>query len=1280
MKDITYSDFAAIFQFPPTDEQKAVIINEDPAMLITAGAGAGKTATMSQRIAWQVIKGNVAAHQVLGLTFTNKAAAELAERTNKQLRLCQAKLIDEPKELSFLQAQHDLSRPTVKTYNSFASEIASSYAILIGENPNARLITEAERREIIAKLLENIEVLEGETFLIGASSSSDAEDISPQYEANAELLENTPGASDLDLAVPKIILTKEEFEILSASGQNSLGQKVASLASKIIDNNLDLDRYREYLERELSCFGQVSEGVRATSKYYDNLDFSDSLVTPDDVKKTVTEFKKLLNSMRLNLVLLKIVAAYLDYKKNHGVIEFADQVSWACRILEEVPEVAEKIRAQYKMVLLDEYQDTSVTQARMLRIAFRGIPYICAVGDPMQAIYGWRGASANALSDFITDFQVKDTAQLTLSIAFRNSKNILQLANTLTKPLRIKPQKLKLPTLQAAPKSQSGEVKYLYRNLKSDSDEALGKILKEITELKGESGELSSVAILVRTNRRALELAESLSQAKVRHEIVGGGLLIQTPEIKAIRSLLTVCVDDQSPIAALYVFNFFGISAHDLRAFSELRRLDYAPDILSREVLGIDGWDFPETNLTQLLQYFSEDIQRFKKALKIVEDKEEAKENAGNKQQDSRKKIAKLSEEARWRIEYLLLGIARLRKMQQSSLREVITEAAKILQLQVTAESRASGGATIRSAIEGFKRMGDAFSDRDGGSLAAFIKWLELAEQHDRDGVEQAEDAPAVINLEEEIVEKPGIVQILTMHAAKGLEWDYVVIPDLVSGKIDSDSVKSAKPWMRDAEAIPDQLRVDAMHIPQFSFADVVDSMPPELKPGEQKVFLGYELSRYQKKFIQHIQSEQRRLLYVAATRPKKQLILTSYAFNEPEDIYHVLDLKEGIIELAEEIQLAQDSIAQGEEPEWSNLKKKFKFIPPSGYLNEIKNATEFPLLADTGNEPSPLNPSFFSWYQDKFAWIFTELDTREITSLDELQKILKHEAATNLTELSWPAGNLRGIEIVPGKRSNELFDENISDSESISVGGVELIFNSAEYVLNQALIEHNNVGNFEPEYLTASNVVSLFKDSEEFLKEQIRPMPRKPIEAAYTGTEVHAKIASHFSGVLKLDLDELEAWNKTDLDLDDDANKDLMQAQINELINRFETSEFAELEPIAIEKPMEFLLAGKPIRCVIDAVFDTSKIPGRRKVTIVDWKTGRKPTSELLESRKLQLALYTHAWAKTTGTSLDDIEAIFYYLGEKDPDQRELQTELIAAADLEKLLQQKLEFLQTDE
>ena len=132
---------------PPTDEQIRIIESPLQARLVIAGAGSGKTATMVDRVVWLVANGFVRADEVLGVTFTRKAAGELRERMRTRLNILrERKLID----LTEQELLEGASEPTVSTYHSYANTLVKDYGLRLGIEQDAQMLGDAQAWQLVA--------------------------------------------------------------------------------------------------------------------------------------------------------------------------------------------------------------------------------------------------------------------------------------------------------------------------------------------------------------------------------------------------------------------------------------------------------------------------------------------------------------------------------------------------------------------------------------------------------------------------------------------------------------------------------------------------------------------------------------------------------------------------------------------------------------------------------------------------------------------------------------------------------------------------------------------------------------------------------------------------------------------------------------------------------------------------------------------------------------------------------------------------------------------------
>ena len=169
------------------------------------------------------------------------------------------------------------------------------------------------------------------------------------------------------------------------------------------------------------------------------------------------------------------------------------------------------------------------------------------------------------------------------------------------------------------------------------------------------------------------------------------------------------------------------------------------------------------------------------------------------------------------------------------------------------------------------------------------------------------------------------------------------------------------------------------------------------------------------------------------------------------------------------------------------------------------------------------------------------------------------------------------------------------------------------------------------PRHLSASGVVSFADDPQAFARDLRRPMPSPPALAARRGTAFHAWVEQHFARAAFVDL--LDLPGSADDDPADDEALPLMK-------ERFLASKWAGRSPEAIEIAIETTVADMAIRGRIDAVFPR---PGGG-FTVVDWKTGAKPSGDKAGVRALQLGAYRLAFARLRGLTLDQVDAAFYY------------------------------------
>ncbi|MGC4111174.1 MAG: ATP-dependent DNA helicase [Nocardioides sp.] len=897
----------------------------EPAVVI-AGAGSGKTSLMAARVVYLVVTGAVTPDQVLGLTFTTKAAAELRSRIRAALDAAgfsRGNVGDDGDE--------EVLEPMVSTYNAYAASLLTEHGLRIGHEPDTRVVADAARYQLAGRVID-------------------------RYTGPVVSLSDHP---------PTVI------------------QWLLSLDGAMAEHLVDVAVVRGFDEAEARRFAGALTGA--------------------DAGKVVEAFAR-------REELLDLVEHYRRQKRDLGLMDFSDQIALAARLAAEHPVVGGLERDKYRIVLLDEYQDTSVAQAQMLARLFSGAASgqglghaVTAVGDPHQAIYGWRGASVSNILRFGDDFPAADGAQVQtypLTVNRRSDTRVLDLANRLAEPLLdgfadVRP-------LDPG-RDEPGEVQVAVHETYADELAWLTDRVRETHAGAPDRG-WREIGVLVRDNAHAADVFDALTSRGVPVEIVGLKGLLRLPEVAEVLATLTLVHDlsANAELLALLTGPRWAVGPRDLallgrraRELADARGGRGEPgtidEELSRAVAGADPTEV--VSLTDAL------------------------DDPGD---------LSYSGAARQRFAMLSAELRTLRAHASESLLELVRRIIDVCGVDVELASSVSDAARARREnLDLFVKAVAEFQAVDGAvTLPALLAWLDA--ELDGEGLDVATPSPA------------DSVKLLTVHRAKGLEWDTVLVVGACESRFPHTTSRGV--WPTRAEFLPTPLRGDERDLP---------SLP------------GYDaaaMKAFRERTKQHEAAEELRLGYVAFTRARHSLVVSSYLWKE--------DRKTPLGPSPYQV-LIHDLLR-----EWGEDPLSWRDKPAKGTTNP---------LAETVRETS---------------WPVTEQTAEALRRIDAAERVLAH---LEHDDPEAPEPDLVHASVVADWDAT--LERLLAEARRERSPVVDVPM---------------------PASLSATALARLRDDPETFAAELARPMPRPPAPAARLGTRFHEWVEARLGQPDLIDPDQL--------------------------------------------------------------------------------------------------------------------------------------------------------------
>lgn len=1285
--------------FTDSPEQSAVInapVDDD--VLVVAGAGSGKTYTMTRRII-ELIRRGVAPERILGLTFTRKAAGELLSRISAAVLGDGDGAGD---DRMFL-------KPAVYTYDAFFQSIVRQYGLLVGFDQNTQPLSEAGALQLAATVIDrHMDDLRGRD--LGAFNTLASKVLALSGAIGSAMI--GAGVTDMATAIGKVRAWDTAF---AAQVRQAIG------AEPVPESEPKLTRPRRLKkDSDAAWSGKLEE-------YHDRLHAA-----------CVYHCAHLIDVAEQRDVLLDLVEAYTAEKRRLNLAEFGDFTIAAYQLVTRFPSIGERYRQRFGHVLLDEYQDTSTTQAALLATLFHDdATAVNAVGDPFQSIYAWRGASPGAFRMFQQDFGMPSGSRpYALTVTRRNSRLVLEAANDLTLPLRETPRRagsslmreVDVPALGNLPDAPEGTVGVLgYDTLGQEIDGVMRFCRQAVA-----SG--ASTAVLFRSKKRMAAYRRALEDAGLSTLVVGYSAMLERPEIRDVLALLHVASDhtDSASLMRLLATPRFGLDTGTLSSLATLADADNTEArYQALAAAGIVPAGAPRGERAGLVKEHRDMVPN----AVFLPDLLQSEDLAARLERDGR-----FGGQAVHGI--LLAGgmLRTVRGMVGRPLLEVVRAAAQALDLDidtVVAQAIRGGGHPVNPTaahmpVETIIGLVDDYTAEIAADVAptlrGFMAWV--------DALRTIEDETAGLE-----ADRTADVELMTVHQSKGLEWDAVAVVGLSEGAFPSNQGdhlavvpdadhpggvehgrwtapeyhERALTWLDDPTAVPVPVRADAGILPRFPHDASIDGDPLDTLTELDDVELiddeiygslravgdgvddvdpdSWHLTQ-EEEYGRRLHADERRLMYVALTRARRDVLLTYSRTGEESRDPTSLGAKPRMakpsnfwLEIHDAIR-AHDAAAPvtwaDSTPVMGDGAEPAENVVPAD-SSDVADSCET-TGAKTPESIGAPRPDGFFIGEHAASYLRAVVDEAWHAPLDDDEP----------DPLPWPSplGEATGSML---RRSAEAVGEAMAalagaaDAPEGRLPDHGDLLNKARLLLADIDLMPETVDDTSLDERVRSQAQGILARSRQsvtrlqtgasqmgeheerrYWRGIVRPIPSVASPAASLGTRFHAWAERFMDAAIEADA----GYDRQSMiaDLERAETADGPEAELAAWQRRLVESEWAARTPVWAERQLVVslpMLDGIIVNGKLDAVFrgglDTNgagdtEAPGDsvesgERYTIIDWKTGRRPRDARQAAAKLvQLDLYRLMLSATEGVPLDSIDAALYYVSEPDAKLRELR------------------------